>query len=135
METNIRRKKNTRKIVGRTALIWLGVAAFCGLFALIYQNNSHDITSAYMTFAFVPALVLGFGVYGVMFLARVRAPRLGGTIYQSGIITVTVGMIAVGVFRIYGTDNQLLPIYFFAGGGLMTVGVIVMIVERKRISK
>ena len=43
----------------RTALVYLGVAGFCGLFSIVYEANSHGVLSGWMIFLFAWPLLGG----------------------------------------------------------------------------
>ena len=80
-----------------------------------------------MLYAFALPLVLGclpfliFSYFG----AGLYPPLFARQLYHSGIATLTVGSIFVGVLEIYGTTNSLSVIYFVAGVMLIVAALVV----------
>lgn len=115
----------------KISLIYLLIAVFCALFGIIYEQFSHGVSSGYMFFAFAFPLIGGTLPYAILSLfANGFLPgRLPRFLYNAGIATLTVGSILEGVLEIYGTTNDLLKIYWFAGFGFVGIGLIIYAAE------
>ena len=117
------------KRAAKTALVYLIVSLFCGVFGAVYEVFSHEVYSFYMLYAF------GFPLVGgtLPFLVLVLYPHLpypnavSRNLYHSGIATCTVGSIMLGVLEIYGTTNRLTEFYWPVGIVLMLFGVVLYI--------
>ncbi|HNY18733.1 MAG TPA: hypothetical protein PLQ28_06615 [Flexilinea sp.] len=120
-------KRNMRKI----SLFYLLNAIFCALFGIIYEQFSHGVYSGYMIFAFAFPLVGGTFPFAVLslFAHGLLPGRLPRFLYNAGIAALTVGSMMKGVLEIYGTTNDLLKIYRFAGFGFVGIGLIIYAAE------
>ena len=112
--------------------IFLGVSAFVGLFAFIYEQFSHGVVSKPMVYAFVYPLAMGFlpALIFSLFKRLKEVPyasllRFGVNIYVSGVATLTMGSVAKGVVEIYGTTNRLIKYYEIAGWPLAVIGAFI----------
>lgn len=116
METQMESGK--RRIMKNTVF-----AAFCILFAAIYETCSHQVYSLFMIGAFLFPVLLGI----VPDLIRKKMGHTGNEIalalQQCGIYTLTVGSIFRGILEIYGTTNSAGTVYWVAGIGLYVVGI------------
>ncbi|MCR4956706.1 MAG: hypothetical protein K6A30_08475 [Lachnospiraceae bacterium] len=109
----------------------LGIALFGG----IYEIFSHEVYSYFMIYAFLVPFTLGGMVF--LILAAKEKEALSKWFYNfwnSGIITITFGMVMKGVLEIYGTTNAKLYLYFVLGSLLLLLGIMAALpkVERKR---
>ncbi len=102
--------------------VYLPVTVFCLLFFLIYDRFSHGVRSDYMTFLFVPPLVLGLLPSAVvrLFPAIPKQPAVSADLYHAGVASVTVSFLLRGIFEIAGTSS---PYQEY----LMTAGVLLLI--------
>lgn len=102
--------EKNKKAVLRTLFIYLGIAAFIGLFSGIYEFFSHNVYSAAMVFAFRYPLILGAGMYlAIYFIPTKRVPGiLPACAYHFGVGMATARSIFIGVIDIYGTTNQVM---------------------------
>ena len=118
-------KKSTSQL-DKMCFAYLLISLFCVLFGTVYEHFSHEVYSNYMIYAFV--FPLAGGVLPFMAMSRFHVKRLPGrlslNLYHSGIATLTVGSIMRGVLDIYGTTNDLLQIYWFAGISFVLVGFV-----------
>lgn len=120
-------KRNMCKI----SLIYLLIAIFCALFGIIYEQFSHGVYSGYMIFAFAFPLIGGTLPFAALslFAHGLLPGRLSRFLYNAGIAALTVGSIMKGVLEIYGTTNDLLIIYRFAGFGFVGTGLMIYAAE------
>ena len=58
-----------KKKLRNSFFIYLGVSGFVLLFAIVYEQFSHEVISYYMIFAFLYPLLMGALVYLILFLA------------------------------------------------------------------
>lgn len=124
--------KQLLKATLKTALIYLGAALFTALFGGIYEIFSHGVYSGYMLYAF--AFPLAFGVLPFLLLSSAMISRpwlnpgpMARYLYHCGVLTLTTGSLLTGVLEIYGTTNQLMLIYWLAGGILLLSGIVLYI--------
>lgn len=102
-----------------SAIKYLSASFVVAVFAIIYEQFSHGVVSYFMLLAFLFPLLGG----GVMLLlgawSRKKSDR---TLYNCGLLTLTVGSITQGVLEIYGTTNRLCVVYWIVGIGLTVLG-------------
>ena len=105
----------------KMALRYLIISAAAALIGAVYECFSHEVYSYYMIYAFAFPLVLG-AVPSLLLLKRassLRIPYRCSSMWQLGILTLTVGSMLQGVLEIYGTTNRLVMLYLIAGAVLM----------------
>lgn len=100
------------------------LAAFCVIFAAIYEYFSHQVYSAYMIGAFLFPVVLGIVPDILREKTHRKVSGIARTLQQCGIYTLVIGSIFRGVLDIYGTTNQAGVLYWIVGWGLVIVGGI-----------
>ncbi|HOG22524.1 MAG TPA: hypothetical protein PK721_08255 [Flexilinea sp.] len=115
----------------KISLIYLLIAIFCALFGIIYEQFSHGVYSGYMIFAFAFPLVGGTFPFAILslFVHGLLPGRLSRFLYNAGIAALTVGSMMKGILEIYGTTNDLLKIYQFAGFGFVGTGLMIYAAE------
>jgi len=107
------------------------IAAFCGLFAGIYAQFSHGVSSAAMTFMFLYPLVGGAGIFLLIRLLHLRGfTRVSFNAYNSGVATLTIGSLLAGVFEIAGTSSAFQPVFTVAGVAFIVFALAGAVVER-----
>lgn len=113
--------------VAKTAYTYVLLAIFCALFGGIYERFSHGVYSFFMIYAFAFPLVGGALPFFTIFLTKsnIYPYTAARNFYHSGIATLTVGSILLGVLDIYGTTNSLMLFYWIAGVSLTVLGVII----------
>lgn len=116
---------NLQKSYLRECIVWLSAAAFCGIFSIVYEINSHGVYSAFMIFLFAVPLCLGAIPYGFLsvFSPGRQIGRPARNLYASGIATLTVGCCLRGVMEIYGTETSYQIVYWIVGGMLLISGI------------
>ena len=118
------------------AAAYMGVTAFFALFAFVYEHFSHYVFSYYILLAFV-APFAGAVFYQLTGLIE-KAPvpgRFMNFCVDAAVATFALGMITKGAVEIYGTDNSLIPVFFYVGAGFVLTGAItfmIMILRNKR---
>ena len=104
--------QDIRKSIPKKAIVMLCFTLFCALFGAIYELFSHEVYSYYMIYAF--AIPLAGSVLPLMLLDLKGKPPADMTaisLWDYGIVTLTVGSLAKGALDIYGTANLLLLVY------------------------
>lgn len=125
MSTSAIKKHNTK-----TSLIYLAAAAFCGIFAIIYYQFSHGVSSDYLVFMFMIPLLFGSLIYislNILFKGK-RYSRIAYNIYNTGTAALTIGMMLQGIMEIAGTSSNYVIVFFILGPVLITSGTIVYLI-------
>lgn len=113
---------------------YLILSIFFLIFGIIYESFSHGVYSNYMIYAFTIPLILGLIVYFIIYIFRLNKylSKLGMSIYNSFIITLTLGSIMQGFLEIYGTTNKLIFVYFKISLFLIIISVLINIIYNLR---
>ena len=121
---------NQKKAI-KTAFIYLLISLFCTLFGAVYELFSYEVYSYHMIYAFAFPLVGGVLPFLVIGLSRsTQYPgMIAQNLYHSGIATLTVGSIVLGVLDIYGTTNSLIKLYWIVGIFLVVMGAVVYLLR------
>ena len=110
---------------------------FCIVFAVVYNQFGHGVTSPYMNFMFLYPLVLGVG--GYLILMRVHRTECFFTPwskwYHWGIVTLVFGNALKGIFDIAGTSSPYVVLYWIVGGMLIFIGTIGILLSRTQGAK
>lgn len=99
-------------------------AFWFAFFGAVYERFSHEVYSYYMIYAFAIPLVMGALPYSIMALKQYQPDRSFLHLWNSSVITFTIGSIFKGVLDIYGTTNSLLTVYPIAG---LTLAVLALV--------
>lgn len=102
-----------------SAINYLGASLAAAVFAIVYEHFSHGVVSYFMLSAFLFPL-LGGGA--ALLLSACTQRRLDRTLYNCGLLTLTIGSITQGILEIYGTTNRLCTAYWIVGIGLTVLG-------------
>ena len=103
------------KIMLKQILMQLISAIWFAFFGAVYERFSHEVYSYYMIYAFAIPLVMGALPYSIMAVKQYQPDGLFLHLWNSAVITFTIGSIFKGVLDIYGTTNSLLTVYPIAG--------------------
>ncbi|MEA5055179.1 MAG: hypothetical protein VB093_17295 [Propionicimonas sp.] len=130
---------NQRSRDSRTALTYLAVAAFCGVFAAVYEHFSHGVYSAWMVLLFAWPLLAGAVPYAIAALLTRHASVPVGRgrdwarlCHHAAIATATIGACLSGVLEIYGTTSDWLAWYWAAAAVLATTALGLAVGSRQR---
>ena len=110
--------EKNKKATLRTMFIYVGLTILTALFGIIYENYSHNVFNADMSFAWAWLLGFGVGVYALLtFLPIEIVPgTIPSSIYNFGVGMITVRSIFIGIIEIYGNagvaKEELLVAYF-----------------------
>ncbi|WP_312648783.1 hypothetical protein [Aminipila sp.] len=97
---------------------------FCVLFAVTYNHFGHGVQSFYMTYMFLCPLILGMMFYGaILFIPKAKnISRISFNIYNSGVATLTIGSMLMGIFEIAGTASEYVIAYGVLGSTMLAIG-------------
>ncbi|MBP5574614.1 MAG: hypothetical protein J6X50_02585 [Bacilli bacterium] len=124
--------------------IYVGLTILTALFGIIYENYSHNVFNADMSFAWAWLLGFGVGVYTLLtFLPIEIVPgTIPSSIYNFGVGMITVRSIFIGIIEIYGNagvaKEELLMAYlvifhvFLISGLLMYLAIIIYGLIKKK---
>lgn len=99
-----------------TGMLWVSI--FFALFGAVYELFSHQVYSYYMIYAFVLPLVLGALLWAFALSRGWHIPEEVPALWNTAVLTLTVGSVLRGVLDIYGTTNHLLFVYPVAAAAL-----------------
>ena len=123
---------NHNLYIRKACFVYTIISVFCALFGAIYELYSHEVYSYFMLYAF--AIPLVFGALPLHFLTLKPTRRLPNraafNAYNSSVATFTVGCMFKGVLEIYGTTNELINIYWIAGGVLLLISIILYLAKK-----
>lgn len=110
---------------------YLIMSGVFSIFGFIYEQLSHNIYSQYMIYAFLFPLLMGAMIYGIIYKTETGEllSKLGMNIYNSAILTFTLGSVMQGVLEIYGTTNKLVFYYLIIGTILVIISLIINIIQ------
>lgn len=94
-----------------TVIIYIVAAIFSVIFNAVYYQFSHEVSSKYMSLAFLYPLCMGALVYGVMFFIN-WFDKVSYNAYNAGVATITMASILLGVNEIAGADTVFYK-YFY----------------------
>ncbi len=104
--------------------MYAALAAFCGAFSAVYLYFSHGVGSPFMTFLFVPPLLLGALPALLMDIHVKRTPTIAARrLWNSAVATLTTGFLLRAVVNISGRYTSYDTIYWVASGLLFLAAV------------
>ncbi|MCR4669242.1 MAG: hypothetical protein K5774_07760 [Clostridia bacterium] len=122
---------NKDELYRRNRRGFIAFTLFMAAFAGVYEIFSHGVYSAFMIFAFMVPLVLAVIPYTVLIALGIRGSAgIPVSLYQSGVVTLTIGSAFLGVLEIYGTTSRLAIIYPVLGGLLIAAAIITAVLAR-----
>lgn len=102
----------------------------CVIFSAVYEAFSHGVLSWWMMLLGAWPFLLGTVPFLIFFKkGRILVPRRGISAYHCGVITLTVGSCMTGVFEIYGSSCEYSMVYWLAGGLMILIGIIGMLIN------
>lgn len=104
-----------------SAIKYLLASLATAVFGVVYEHFSHGVTSLFMVCAFLIPLL---GGTAALLLHRHTPDSTGKTLYNLGLLTLTVGSLMQGILEIYGTTNHLCRTYWIAGLALILLGCL-----------
>ena len=114
----------------KRSVIYFCISMFCAVFGGVYEIFSHGVYSNYMMYAFLFPLIGGTLYNLTLYCLRFRLQRgLSLIFYNTGIAALTIGSIVRGILDIYGTDNILANVYWYAGLVFVFPGIVFYAVD------
>jgi len=113
----------------KTAFVYLGIAAFCGVFSIVYEANSHGVVSPWMVWLFAWPLLGGACPYAILARFPARSGRFAWArmAHHGAVACATIGSCLTGVMQIYGTSSAWVDGYWVAGILLALVAAVVAV--------
>ena len=116
-----------------TAIIYVISTIFTVIFNAVYYQFSHEVSSIYMSLAFLYPLIMGVLVYGILFFIN-WFDKVSYNAYNAGVATITMGSILFGVNEIAGADtiyfNYFYLVAFILFGVSLMCPLIKLIVKK-----
>ncbi len=119
----------------KRALIFIGLSLFTLVFGVVYHLFSHGVTSALMSFAWVPVAgaALGYTVVWLLIPGLSKRPmyRLTVNLLNTATAWQTLGMILSAVIAIAGSSSPYLSFYsivalLFYGLSVLSLGLLLI---------
>ncbi len=120
-----------KKLYKKTVIVYIGTTLFCVLFNYIYSLFSHNVSSAYMQYAFMYSLIGGIGFYSILSLLKIYN-RIAYNLYNAAIATLTFGSIFQGIVDISGSDVTYSNNYFILGTALLGISLFILLLMGKK---
>ena len=113
----------------RQAIKYFIISIFFLIFGVVYEAFSHNVFSNYMMWAFLIPLFLGFVPYMILYILNKKINIISLQLYNSCILTFTLGSIMKGILEIYGTTNVLMNVYLPVSITLLVLSIIVFVIN------
>ena len=119
--------------MGRGALYYSVIAAFCLVVFIIYNLFSHGVYSPFMTWLFLWPFALGVLPCLILHLGKglPRPNRVTINVYNSGVAAITVSSLLRGIFEIAGTASPLQTGLWIAGLVMTGAGIVFYLLSGK----
>lgn len=127
--SDINKKKWSR--ANKTLIVYLAFTVFCFIFSYVYEHFSHGVKSNSMIYMFLYPLLGGITIFIILKCTERNNfyNRASYNLYNSAIACFTLGSCVKGVIEIYGTYSQYTTYYFYAGGVLLFLSIIVLLIQ------
>lgn len=105
------------------------IAAFCGVFSIVYLQFSHGESSPFLVWLFAPALLLG-ALPALLFskAKTARRPNVAARrVWNSAVATLSAGMLVRSVINISGRYTDYDMIYWILSGALFLAAIALTI--------
>lgn len=109
----------------KTAIVYGILAAFCGVFSIVYLQFSHGESSPFLVWLFAPALLLG--ALPALLAGRTvvfkRSNAAARSVWNSAVATLICGMLVRAVINISGRYTDYDTIYWVLAGALFLTAI------------
>lgn len=116
----------------KTALTYGIIAAFCGIFSVVYLQFSHKESSPFLVWLFAPSLLLG--MIPALLMRRTRPIRRPGIavrrVWNTAVATLTCGMLIRAIINISGRYTEYDEIYWVLAGVLFLATAVIDVIHR-----
>ncbi|HWQ96801.1 MAG TPA: hypothetical protein VN538_01715 [Clostridia bacterium] len=115
----------------KTAIVYGILAAFCGVFSIVYLQFSHGESSPFLVWLFAPALLLG--ALPALLAGRTvvfkRSNAAARSVWNSAVATLICGMLVRAVINISGRYTDYDTIYWVLAGALFATAIALFAVR------
>ena len=113
----------------KTAWAYGILAAFCGVFAIVYLQFSHGESSPFLVWLFAPALLLG--MIPALLISRWKPAKRPGVyarrLWNTAVAALSSGMLVRAVINISGRYTEYDMIYWILSAALFVAAVALTI--------
>lgn len=122
------------KLIKNQILKHLCFSLFIFIFSIVYEIFSHNVLSYFMILSFLIPLISGAVYYIVIYLTKAyrRISVFSSKLYNSAVLTLTIGSVIKGFLEIYGTTNSLIWVYPIVAAILVITSIIANIISAKQ---
>ena len=106
-----------------TVIIYVVSTIFSVIFNAVYYQFSHEVSSRYMSLAFLYPLLMGVVVYTAMFFIG-WYDKVSYNTYNAGVATITMASILLGVNEIAGADTIYYKFFYIVAFIFFGVSII-----------
>ena len=110
-----------------TIIIYVVATIFAVIFNAVYYQFSHEVSSRYMSLAFLYPLLMGVIVYIGLFFIN-WFDKVSYNAYNAGVATITMASILAGVNEIAGADTIYYKYFYIVSFILFGVSVLYPVV-------
>ena len=111
-----------------TIIIYVLATIFSIIFNAVYYQFSHEVSSKYMSLAFLYPLLLGVLVYIVLFFIN-WFDKVSYNAYNAGVATITVASVLAGINEIAGADTIYYNYFYLVAILLLGVSILYPIIK------
>ena len=111
-----------------TIIIYVIATIFTVIFNAVYYQFSHEVSSRYMSLAFLYPLLMGVIVYAGLFFIN-WFDKVAYNAYNAGVATITMASILLGVNEIAGADTIYYKYFYLVAFVLFGVSIIYPLVK------
>ena len=111
-----------------TVIIYVVSTIFTVIFNAVYYQFSHEVSSKYMSLAFLYPLILGVAVYCGLFFIN-WFDKVSYNAYNAAVATITMGSILLGVNEIAGADTIYYKYFYLVAFILFGVSIIYPLIK------
>ena len=104
------------------------ISILCLIINFIYSKFSHGVSSDYMTYLFLYPLIGGIILFLFFKAFNIKIFNISLNLYNSSILTLTIGSLLKGIFEIAGTSSPFQIYYMTAGYFLFGFSIITNLV-------
>ena len=120
----------------KTAIVYGILAAFCGVFSLVYLQFSHGESSPFLVWLFAPALLLGALPALLIHLFGGRTPSIAARrLWNSAVAALSTGFLVRAVINISGRYTSYDTLYWALAGALVLGAIAAQAAKRRAVRR
>ena len=121
----------------KTIITYILITTIVYSISKIYSVFSHNVNSAFMSLMFLYPLIGGVLIFSVikLFFKNIyhyKYYRLSYNIYNSGVGTLVVGSLLIGIFEIAGTSSNFTKFYYIFGLIQIIFAILLLLIPNLR---